>query len=119
MEGYGFENMGELIARKNISTLQLVANIETTDGRYIPVNILPDTGSSHNILDKKVAVQAGLAGFQCKYWVTAHGGHVTEHEAICGEMMLTNPKRLKRSTKSCFMGMTTPVALSTRWTGGR
>ena len=91
--GMGFENIGELIARKNVSTLQLVANLETADGRLVPINILPDTGSSHNILDKKVAVKAGMTGFQCKYRVTAHGGHVTEHEAICGEVVLTNPKR--------------------------
>ena len=92
VEGYGLENIGELIARKNISTMQLVANIEGKNGRLIPVNILPDTGASHNILDRKVAERAGLGGFQCKYRVTAHGGHVTEHEALCGELTLVNPK---------------------------
>ena len=91
-EGYGFENVGELIARKNVSTLQLVANVEATDGRLMPVNILPDTGSSHNIMDKKAAARAGVTGFRCKYRVTAHGGHVTEHEAICAEVTLCNPK---------------------------
>ena len=43
--GYGFENIGELIARKNVSTMQLVANLETSDGWLLPINILPDTGS--------------------------------------------------------------------------
>ena len=106
--GYGFESLGEQIARKNVSTLQLVANIEASDGRLIPVNILPDTGSSHNILDKKVATQAGLTGFQCKYRVTAHGGHTTEHDAICGEMVLSNPKRPEEKHKVRFYAYENP-----------
>ena len=90
--GLGLENLGELISKRNVSTLQLVANIEGADGRMVPVNILPDTGSTHNILEKKAAIRAGLSGFDCTYRVTGHGGHVTEHQAICGEMTLVNPK---------------------------
>ena len=99
-EGYGFENIGELIARKNVSTLQLVANIEGADGKMTQINILPDTGSSHNILDGKVAAKIGLTGFRCKYRVTAHGGHITEHEATCGEVVLSNPRHPRRETSS-------------------
>ena len=106
--GYGLENVGELIARKNVSTLQLVANIETTDGKLIPVNILPDTGSSHNIMDKKLATRAGLTGFQCKYRVTAHGGHITEHDAICGEVTLCNVKRPEEKHKVHFYAYDNP-----------
>ena len=107
-EGYGLENIGKLIARKNVSTLQLVANIEAANGHLVPVNILPDTGASHNILDKKAAEQAGLTGFQCKYWVTAHGGHVTEHEAMCGELTLINPKQLGEHHKISFYAYKNP-----------
>ena len=89
---FGLENVGELIARKNVSTLQLVAHLEGANGQMIPINILPDTGSSHNILDKKVADKAGLTGINCKYRVTGHRGHVTEHDAVCGEVMLSNPR---------------------------
>ena len=106
--GYGLENIGELIARKNVSTLQLVANIEAANGRLIPVNILPDTGASHNILDKKAADRAGLTGFQCKYRVTAHGGHVTEHEATCGELTLVNPKQPGERHKIRFYAYENP-----------
>ena len=91
--GCGLENMGEIIACKNVSTLQLVANLEAADGRLLPINVLPDTGSTHNILDKKVADKVGLTGFHCKYRVMGHGGHVTEHDAICGEMTLSNPRQ--------------------------
>ena len=108
VEGYGLENIGELIARKNVSTLQLVAHIEAADGRQIPVNILPDTGASHNILDKKAAERAGLTGFACKYRVTAHGGHVTEHEAICGELTLINPKQPSERHKIRFYAYENP-----------
>ena len=90
--GLGLESMGELIAKKSISTLQLVAHIETADGKLVLINVLPDTGSSHNILDRKAAKRAGLTGFSCRYRVTGHGGHTTEHEAECGEMTLVNPK---------------------------
>ena len=107
-QGYGLENIGELIARKNASTLQLVANIEAANGRLIPVNILPDTGASHNILDKKAADRAGLTGFQCKYRVTAHGGHVTEHDAICGELTLVNPKQPGERHKIRFYAYENP-----------
>ena len=107
-EGYGLENIGELIARKNVSTLQLVANIEGPDGRLVPVNILPDTGSSHNILDRKAAERAGLTGFQCKYRVTAHGGRVSEHDAICGEMTLSNPKQPTEKHKVRFYAYDNP-----------
>ena len=106
--GYGFENIGELIARKNVSTMQIVANLETADGRYIPINILPDTGSSHNILDKRVAEKAGLTGFHCKYRVTGHGGHTTEHEAICGEATLTNPRQPQTKEKVRFYAYDNP-----------
>ena len=106
--GSGFENIGELIARKNVSTLQLVANIEGSDGRLIPINILPDTGSSHNILDKRMADKAGITGFKCKYRVTGHGGHVTEHEAICGEVTLVNPRVTTEKHKVRFYGYDNP-----------
>ena len=92
-EGYGLENIGELIARRNVSTMQMVAYIEGRNGKLIPVNVLPDTGSCHNILDKKAADRAGLTGIRCKYRVTAHGGHVTEHDAVCGELTLVNYKQ--------------------------
>ena len=108
VEGYGLENIGELIARRNVSTMQLVAHIEGANGKFIPVNILPDTGASHNILDKAAADRAGLTGFQCKYRVTAHGGHVTEHEAVCGEMTLVNPRQPGEKHKVRFYSYANP-----------
>ena len=107
-EGLGFENLGELIASRDVSTMQLVANIEGADGRMVPVNILPDTGSTHNIIERKAARRAGLTGFECTYRVTGHGGHVTEHSAICGQMTLVNPKIPSNKAKVKFYSYDNP-----------
>ena len=90
--GLGLENLAALATKRAVSTMQMVANIEGAGGRMVPVNILPDTGSTHNILDRAAAQRAGLTGAECKYKVTGHGGHVTEHQAICGELTLVHPK---------------------------
>ena len=108
VEGLGFENLGELISKKDISTFQMMAHIVAADGKLIPVNILPDTGSTHNILERKAAVRAGLTGFECKYRVTGHGGHVTEHQAICGELTLVNPKVPENRAKIKFYSYANP-----------
>ena len=107
-EGLGFENLGELICNREISTLQLVANIEGADGRVVPANILPDTGSTHNILERKATRRAGLTGFECKYRVMGHGGHVTEHQAICGELTLVNPRNPSSRVKAKFYSYDNP-----------
>ena len=63
----GFENLGEIITKRDISMMQLVASIQGADGRLIPVNVLPDTGASHNVVERKAAIRAGLTGLDCKY----------------------------------------------------
>ena len=106
--GMGLESIGELIAKKNISTMQLVVHIETANGKLVPINVLTDTGWSHNILDQKVARRAGLSGFSCKYRVTGHGGHTTEHQAEYGEMTLVNPKNPQGKHKIRFYSYNNP-----------
>ena len=108
VEGLGSENLGEVSTKKQVSTMQLVANIQTADGRMVPVNVLPDTGSTHNILERKAANQAGLTGFDCKYIVTGHGGHVMEHQAICWELTLVNPKSASANVKIKFYSYENP-----------
>ena len=115
--GLGLESIGEIIAKKKVSTMQLVAHIEAVDGKLVPINVLLDTGSSHNIIDRKAARRAGLTGFACKYRVTGHGGHTTEHEAECGEMTLVNPQQPQEKHKVRFYAYENPCGkfFPTNW----
>ena len=109
--GLGLEHLGALVANRKVSTLQMVASIEGKDGSLIPINILPDTGSTHNILDLKAAQRAGLVGSKCFYRVTGHGGKVTQHQAIRGEMVLVNPKDVTCKVRVGFYAYENPCGL--------
>ena len=52
---------------------------------------MPDTGSTHNIMDIEALKRMGLEGTPCRYNVTGHGGHTSTHEAVCAEVVLCSP----------------------------
>ena len=88
---FNFEALGETVTRKRITPMQMVLHILDKDGKVMKVNAMPDTGSTHNILEIAALERMGLQGTPCKYTVTGHGGHTTSHEAVCVNVVMCSP----------------------------
>ena len=86
--GMGLEGIGEVIAKKSISTMQLVAHIEAVNGQLIPINALTDTGSSHNIIDRESSPESWLNGISVQ--IPGHGTRRAHYGARC-RVWGTNP----------------------------
>ena len=88
---FNFGALGECVTKRQITPMQTVLHIIDGEGQMVKVNAMPDTGSTHNILEMSALKRMGLKGTPCKYTVTGHGGHTTTHEAICANVTLCSP----------------------------
>ena len=88
---FNFEALGETVTRKRATTLQMVLHALDKDGNVVKINAMPDTGSTHNIMELDTLKTLGLSGTPCQYTVTGHGGHVSTHEAVCSTINLCSP----------------------------
>ena len=92
-EEFTFEALGDLVTKKRVTPVQMVLHALDKGGKVIKMNAMPDTGSTHNIMDIEALKRMGLEGTPCRYTVTGHGGHTTTHEAVCAEVVLCSPDR--------------------------
>ncbi len=69
----------------------MVLHVLDGEGRVTQINAMPDTGSTHNILEREVLERLGILGTTCKYTVTGHGGHTTTHQAVCATVTVCSP----------------------------
>ena len=90
-DDFNFEALGETVTNKRVTPLQMVLNVLNHDGKVVKINAMPDTGSTHNIMELGALKELGLEGTKCKYTVTGHGGHTSTHEAVCATLMLCSP----------------------------
>ena len=87
-EQFSLEALGNTVTTKRVTPLQMVLHILNSEGQMVQLNAMPDTGSTHNILEWEALERMGLHGVPCKYTVTGHGGHTTTHEAVCVEVTM-------------------------------
>ena len=71
---FNFEVLGEAVTSKRVTPLQMVLNVLNQGGKIVKINAMPDTGSTHNIIELEALKRLGLEGTKCKYTVTGHGG---------------------------------------------
>ena len=90
------EALGDTVTRKRATPLQMVLHVLDGNGQVVKVNAMPDTGSTHNILELEALERLGLTGHQCEYTVTGHGGHTTTHEAVCATVTVCSPDGKER-----------------------
>ena len=90
-EDVNFEALGEIVTQRRVTPLQTVLHILDQEGQMVTVNAMPDTGSTHNIIEMETLKKLGLKGTRCKYTVTGHGGHTSTHEAVCATVTLCSP----------------------------
>ena len=88
---FSYEALGDTITKKRVTPLQMVLHVLDKEGNQVQLNAMPDTGSTHNIIEMEALKRMGLEGTPCKYTVTGHGGHTTTHEAVCAEVVLCAP----------------------------
>ena len=90
-EEFNFEVLGDTVTKKRITPLQMVLHVIDKKGQVVRINAMPDTGSTHNILELSALERLGLEGTPCRYTVTGHGGHTTTHEAVCVTVEMCSP----------------------------
>ena len=90
-DDFNFEALGETVTNKRVTPLQMVLNVLNHEGKMVRINAMPDTGSTHNIMELGALKGLGLEGTRCKYTVTGHGGHTSTHEAVCTTLILCSP----------------------------
>ena len=88
---------GDTVTMKRVTPLQMVLQVLDGEGQVVRLNAMPDTGSTHNIIEWEALERMGLTGTPCKYTVTGHGGHTTTHDAVCVEIIMCGT-----DGRSCF-----------------
>ena len=88
---FNFEALGEAVTNKRVTPMQMVLHVLDHEGRIVKINALPDTGSTHNVVELEALKRLGLKGTKCQYTVTGHGGHTSTHKAVCATIALCSP----------------------------
>ena len=63
---FNFEALGAAVTSKRVAPLQMVLHVLDRDGQVVKINAMPDTGSTHNIVELETLQRLGLGGTSCK-----------------------------------------------------